>query len=145
MGDSKGVGNAGNWNNVISYNGIWPTAAGAGIHGNTGTNDYSPITLGYYPLWGLEVLVHPVNPGVDCRSEHHTRPSWATSTRPAASWVCSMPKPRTSPAPRPLLAASKMKSNERDLGSPGFATAIRLVRHENSRSAVGGLISPPFN
>ena len=61
IGDSKGVGSA-NWNNVICYNGMWPTAAGAGIHGNTGTNDFSPITLGYYPLWGLEVLVHPVDP-----------------------------------------------------------------------------------
>ena len=60
IADSKGVGSA-NWNNVISYNGIWPTAAGPGIHGNLGTNDYSPITLGYYPLWGFEVLVHPEN------------------------------------------------------------------------------------
>ncbi len=48
IADAKSVG-SGNWNNVISFNGLWPTAAGAGIHGNTGTNDYSPITLGYYP------------------------------------------------------------------------------------------------
>ena len=61
IADAKSVGSA-NWNNVMSFNGFWPTAAGAGIHGNTGTNDYSPITLGYYPLWGLEVLVHPIDP-----------------------------------------------------------------------------------
>ena len=62
IADAKGVNNGGgNWSTVMSYNGIWPTAAGAGIHGNSGTNDYSPITLGYYPLWGFEVLVHPEN------------------------------------------------------------------------------------
>ena len=102
MGDSKGVGTA-NWNNVISYNGIWPTAAGSGIHGNSGTNDFSPITLGYYPLWGFEVLVHYENPsnptsGATISGQDLTYGSWAMNTRPAASWGYSMPKASTTAA-----------------------------------------------
>lgn len=62
ISDAQGVGTS-NWATVVSFNGFWPTAAGAGIHGNTGTNDFTPITSGYYPLWGVEVVVHPINPG----------------------------------------------------------------------------------
>src|SRR5208282_1072583 len=64
MNDSKGVGSS-NWANVVSFDGLWPTAAGTGIHGNIGTNDYSPITMGIYPCWGNEVLVHIVDPAQD--------------------------------------------------------------------------------
>ena len=58
MSDCKGVG-ASNWGTVVSYDGFWPTAAGYGLRGNTGTNDYSPITSGYYPIWGFEVIDYP--------------------------------------------------------------------------------------
>ena len=56
-----------NWANVISLNGVWPTAEGAGIHAHVfgTTNDFSPITTGYYPSWGQEVLVHIVNPAAN--------------------------------------------------------------------------------
>ena len=45
--DAKSLGSS-NWANVCAFNGLWPTAAGAGVRGNTVTNDFSPITLGYY-------------------------------------------------------------------------------------------------
>ena len=61
FGDARTLG-AANWNNVLSFNGLWPTTAGVGIRGHSGTNDFSPISLGYYPCWGIEVLIHPVDP-----------------------------------------------------------------------------------
>ena len=141
INDGKGVGSA-NWNNVISYNGIWPTAAGAGIHGNTGTNDYSPITLGYYPLWGLEVLVHPVNPGAisdqdisEAQLGNQTTPGTFMGVFNAQTLINGG---------SPILGSIENEIELSKTGSPG-ATAIRLSDMLNSRSAVGGVISPPFN
>jgi hypothetical protein len=127
---------------VISYNGIWPTAAGAGIHGNTGTNDYSPITLGYYPLWGLEVLVHPVNPGAisdqdisEAQLGNQTTPGTFMGVFNAQTLINGG---------SPILGSIENEIELSKTGSPG-ATAIRLSDMLNSRSAVGGVISPPFN
>ena len=58
--DAKSVG-GGNWTNVISFNGMWPTAAGAALRGVSVTNDFSPITSGYYPLWSDLVMIHPID------------------------------------------------------------------------------------
>ncbi len=59
--DAKTVGPAApaintNWVNVCSFNGLWPTAEGAGIrtHVVNTTNDFSPVTTGYYPAGARE-------------------------------------------------------------------------------------------
>jgi len=142
MSDSKGVGSA-NWNNVVSFNGFWPTAAGAGIHGSTTTNDYSPITLGYYPLWGLEVLVHPINPGLiaDQNISQTQLGDWLT----AGTFMGVFNAQTVNNGGSPVAGSieNEILLSEAT-GGPGFpATAIRLSEMLNSRSAVGGTIAPP--
>jgi len=147
MSDSKGVGTGGTiaWNNVISYNGLWPTAAGAGIRGNTTvSNDYSPITLGYYPLWGVEVLVHPINPGLiaDQNISKAQLGDWLT----AGTFMGVFNAQTVNNGGSPVAGSIENEiALSEPSGGPGFpATAIRLSEMLNSRSAVGGQISPPF-
>jgi hypothetical protein len=139
IADAKGVGSA-NWNNVITYNGMWPTAASAGIHGNAGTNDYSPITLGFYPLWGLEVLVHPINPGL-ISDQDITKTQLGDQTT-TGSFMGVFNAQTVINGGLPLTGSIE---NEIELSKTGGATAIRLSDMLNSRSAVGGTITPPFN
>ena len=147
MGDSKSVpnGSSGHWGNVISYNGIWPTAAGAGLNGNTGTNHYSPITLGYYPNWGFEVLVHPENPGVPGRHNHSRR-------EPELRPVGRQPDARQlhGRVQRPELRQRRRgnggQHRKRNHHKPARRrTAIPLAAMANQRPSVGGTIYPPFN
>jgi hypothetical protein len=139
IADAKGVGSA-NWNNVVSFNGLWPTAAGAGIHGNAGTNDYSPITLGYYPCWGLEVVVHPINPGL-ISDQTITKTQLGDQTTPG-SFMGVFNAQTLINGGSPIVGSIE---NEIELSKIGGAIAIRLSDMLNSRSAVGGTISPPFN
>jgi hypothetical protein len=137
------VGSA-NWNNVISVDGLWPTAAGAGIHGNAGTNDYSPITLGYYPCWGLEVLVHPIDPSqVTTRDQNITKTQLGDQITPG-SFMGVFNYQTFISGGSPLTGSIENEIELSKTGSPG-ATAIRLSDMYNSRAAVGGTISPPFN
>jgi hypothetical protein len=139
IADAKGVGST-NWNTVISFDGFWPTAAGAGIHGNTGTNDYSPITLGYYPLWGNEVLVHPVDPGL-IADQNITKYQLGDQTTPG-TFIGVFNAQTIINGGSPVVGSIE---NEIELSKPTGATAIRLSDMLNSRSSVGGTISPPFN
>ncbi len=139
ISDGKGVGSA-NWANVMSYNGIWPTAAGAGIQGNSGTNDYSPITLGYYPCWGLEVLVHPVDP-TKIADQDINKTQLGNQTTPGS--FMGVFNGQTLINGGSALVGSI--ENEIVVSQPSGATAIPLAAMANSRSAVGGKISPPFN
>jgi hypothetical protein len=141
ISDAKGVGSA-NWNNVVTFNGFWPTAAGAGIHGNTGTNDYSPITLGYYPCWGLEVLVHPVDPS-KISDQDITKTELGSQTTPGTFMGVFNAQTLISGG-SPLAGSIENEIELSKTGSPG-ATAIRLSDMGNSRAAVGSKISPPFN
>ena len=137
VGDSKGVGSA-NWANVISYNGIWPTAAGAGIHGNTGTNDYSPITLGYYPLWGFEVLVHPTVP--DVHQQDISQFELGDEYTPGSFMGVFNAQSFNNGG------VVLQGSIEADIisGQPSGATGIPLAAMVNTRPSVGGTIFPPF-
>ena len=135
IGDSKGVGSA-NWNNVMSYNGIWPTAAGAGIHGNSGTNDYSPITLGFYPLWGLEVLVHPVDPSKI--SDQDITKAQLGDQYTTGSFMGVFNAQTVNNGGSPLTGSIE---NEIELSKPNGATAIRLSDMGNYRQSVGGIIT----
>ncbi len=141
IGDSKGVGSA-NWNNVMSYNGIWPTAAGAGIHGNSGTNDYSPITLGYYPLWGFEVLVHYEAPssGSTISGQDITGLQLGDEYTPGS--FMGVFNAQSFNNGGVVLAGSI--ENEIILSQAGGATGIPLAAMANTRPNVGGVILPPF-
>jgi hypothetical protein len=141
ISDAKGVGSA-NWNNVISYNGLWPTTAGAGIHGNTGTNDYSPITLGYYPCWGLEVLVHPIDPSL-VPGQNITKFQLGDWTTPG-TFLGVFNAQTVINGGSPLVGSIENEIELSKSVAPG-ATAIRLSDMFNSRASVGGTISPPFN
>jgi hypothetical protein len=139
ISDAKGVGSA-NWNNVVSFNGLWPTTAGTGIHGNSGTNDYSPITLGYYPLWGLEVLVHPTDPS-KISDQDITKTQLGDQYTPG-SFMGVFNAQTVINGGSPLIGSIE---NEIELSKTGGATAIRLSDMVNYRQSVGGIIYPPFN
>lgn len=144
IGDSKSVGSA-NWANVVSYNGIWPTAAGAGIHGNAGTNDFSPITLGYYPLWGYEVFVRPINPGgiadQDITQFELTGASGTDTADYPGSFLGVFNAQSLNNGGVVTVGSIE---DEIILSQPSGATGITLAAMVNSRQQVGGTIYPPF-
>jgi hypothetical protein len=146
IGDAKSLGSS-NWAQVITYNGLWPTGVGAGIHGNTATNtDYSPIIAGFYPLWGFEVLVHPWNPSASATTisgQNLTYGQLGDNTTPGSFMGV-------------FNAQSYQNGGGVSIGSieneiilsqsaAGGATAIPLAQMINSRPNVGGTIYPPFN
>ena len=146
IADARTVGTGGNWGNVISVNGLWPTAAGAGIHGTTATNDFSPITLGYYPCWGLEVLVHPTDPS-KIADQSITKTQLGDQTTPG-SFMGVFNAQTLINGGSPIAGSIENEielSKTSGIGTTGGATAIRLSDMRNSRAAVGGTISPPFN
>jgi hypothetical protein len=132
---------------VISYNGIWPTAAGPGIHGNPGvTNDFSPITLGYYPLWGFEILVHPENtstPGSTISGQDLTYGQLGDNTQPASTGSF-MSIFNAQSFNNGNVATVGSIENDIILSQPAGATAITLAAMSNSRPNVGGTIYPAF-
>jgi hypothetical protein len=147
IADAKGVNvnSGGNWSGVMSYNGIWPTAAGVGIHNNSGTNDYSPITLGYYPLYGFEVLVHYEATGSQTPS----------TVIPGQNLTFGQLGDQLSPGSFMGVFNAQSFNNggvvlqgsiEADIISsqPGGATGIPLAAMSNSRPNVGGTIYPKF-
>ena len=149
IGDARTVVGTTNWATVVSYNGLWPTAAGPGLVNTTGTNDFSPITLGYYPLWGLEVLVHPWNtstPGTTISGQDLTYGQLGDQTTPgtfmgifnAQSYLNGGVLTRGS------IENEIELSKTSGIGTSGGATAIRLSDMSNQRPAVGGTIYPPF-
>jgi hypothetical protein len=145
IGDAKGVNlnSGGNWSAVISYNGIWPTAAGAGIHGNGGTNDFSPITLGYYPIWGFEVLVHPWNlstPGATISGQNLTYGQLGDQNTPGTFMGVFNAQSYNNGG---VILVGSIEE-EIKLSEPGGATAITLAEMVNQRPSVGGTIFPPF-
>lgn len=146
INDAKGVNNGGgNWSTMISYNGIWPTAAGPSIHGNTGTNDYSPITLGYYPLYGFEVEVHYEATGSQTPS----------TVIPGQNLTFGQLGDYLTPGSFMGVFNAQSFNNggvvlqgsiEADIiaSQPSGATAIPLAAMSNSRPNVGGTIYPKF-
>jgi hypothetical protein len=145
IGDAKGVISSTNWATVISYNGIWPTAAGPGIINNTGTNDYSPITLGYYPIWGFEVLVHPENTSVPSSTvisgQNMTYGQLGDNQTPGSFMGVFNAQSFDNGG----VVTTGSIENEIILSQPGGASAIPLAAMANQRPNVGGTIYPPFN
>jgi hypothetical protein len=143
--DAQGIGSA-NWNNVISYNGAWPTAAGIGLHGNTGTNDFSPITSGFYPLYGKEVVVHLIDPTqLTVNDQGISKDQIGSQTKPGSflgvldAQVGITPGVTSYSAP---LVGSIENEIEASKTASGGATAIRLIDFNQHRAVVGGEISP---
>ena len=139
--DAKTAGIASsNWSAVIPFNGIWPTAAGSGIWGNTGTNDFSPITRGMYPGYGNEVLVCPAD-GVDANSisgdQNLTFNLLGNDTTPGTILGVLNKKFNASTTP----TAGSLEYTIETSKVTG-ATAIRFADMHTSRPSVGGTITP---
>jgi hypothetical protein len=145
ISDGKGVG-SGNWANVMSYNGIWPTAAGPAIRGqaSTATNDYSPITLGYYPLWGFEVLVHYEAPssGSVISGQDITGLQLGDQYTPGSFIGVFNFQTANFPGVSPVAGSIENEILASQVSNG--ATAIPLGEMSNSRPSVGGEIFPPF-
>ena len=141
IGDAQGLKLGGsNWAQVVSFNGYWPTAAGSGIRGVTaasGTNDFTPITLGYYPLWGEEVIVYAVDQSV-INDSKITSFQLGTQTSPG-SFLGVFNSQTKINGGSPLVGSIEL---EIELSKTNLATAIRLSDMKANRSAVGGVISP---
>ena len=138
IGDAKGITGT-PWSQVLPFNGVWPTAAGAGISGNTGTNDFSPISQGLYTCWGYEVVVYPnVDPSSLNSDQNLTHDQLGTQN--AAGTIMGVLNAQTVINGGSPLAGSI--ENEIELSKPTGATAIRLSDMVSSRQSVGGTITP---
>ena len=128
-----------NWSQVVSLNGVWPTLAGASIrNGGGGTNDFSPITLGYYPNWAEEVVVYPKVPNNS--QQQITATQLGHQTVPG-SFLGVLGYQASLSGGTPPLGSLENEIIVSQTSANG-ATAIRLIDMVSSRAAVGGLISP---
>ena len=137
--DAKGITGV-NWSQVIALNGAWPTTAGAGLSGHTGTNDFSPITLGCYGYCGYEVVVYP-NVAPNTLSTDQDLVAGQLGNRTTPGTFLGVLDAQTydgvlsTPAPGSL-------ENEIENSKVGGASAIRLSDMTSSRTSVGGTITP---
>jgi hypothetical protein len=128
-----------NWQQVISYNGTWPTAQGVNIHGNSGTNDFSPVTLGQYPFWAYEVIDYIKDPqGYDSVNQNITAAQMGNQA--TAGTIIGVLNHQTLISGGSPTAGSI--ENEIESTKVGGATAIRLNEMHASRGSVGGVITP---
>lgn len=141
MADAQNIlsGAANNWSQVMPFDGLWPTAAGPGIKGNTGTNDFSPVCEGYYPCWGVEVVVYPVDSGGFAADQNLTTTTLGDQNTPGTllGVLDYQTKFSGGTAPSGSLENEILVSE-----NPGPATAIRLSEMVSSRASVGGTIAP---
>jgi hypothetical protein len=135
VSDAKSITGV-NWSQVIALNGLWPTAAGPGISGNIGTNDFTPVCAGFYPYWSYEVVVYPtVNPSGLSNDQNLTAAQLGNQTT-AGTILGVLDKVN---AATPI---SGSLDNEIQNSKTSGATAIRVSDMTSSRAAVGGAISP---
>jgi hypothetical protein len=140
--DCRTLGVGSNWKTVIPFNGIWPTSAGSGVHGNTGTNDFSPITQGYYPLWSELAMVYPAD--IDNFNSGDNKISTfqlGDQNNPGSFvWLFNY-QTKSHGGGAPKVGSIE---NEIELSKTlaNGATAIRLSDMRANRSTVGGTISP---
>jgi len=143
IADAKGISGslaANNWTQVIPFNGIWPTAAGSGIAGNAGTNDYTPITEGVYSLWGYEVVIYPISTaGLNISSANDQDVTLAQlgDQNTAGTFLGVLDNQTLTPTP---VVGSLV--NEIVNSQPGGATAIPIGLMTSGRTSVGGTITP---
>jgi hypothetical protein len=137
LADAKGINSAVNYSQVLPLNGVWPTAEGAAIasHGTTGsTNDFSPISVGFYGQWAYEVVVYPlVNPSTLHGDQNLSAAQLGNQSSPGTILGVL---DSTDPTANGSLA--QQISNAK----PNGATAIILNDMLSNRGSVGGTISP---
>ncbi len=140
MGDARTITGV-NWSQVIPFNGLYPTAAGAGISGNTGTNDFTPIAEGLYPCWGYEVLVYPnVDPSSINSDQNLTAAQLGNQS--ATGTILGVLDAQTLINGGSPLVGSIENEIELSKTAANGATAIRLSDMVSSRQSVGGTITP---
>jgi hypothetical protein len=142
ISDAKGI-NGINWSEVISFNGVWPTAGltgGSNISGNSGTNDYSPITLGQYPFWAYEVVVYPIVDPSGISGDQNLSASQLGDQTQSGTILGVLDA--QSGGGVPLLGSIENEIEFSKFPANGPATAIRLSDMHASRQSVGGTITP---
>jgi hypothetical protein len=132
-----------NWANVISFNGLWPTTEGPAIHThliNT-TNDFSPVTTGYYPCWSQLVLVTLKNPAANPPGDQNIGANQLGDNKTPGTFlgVFNAQTLIYTNLPSPVVGSIE---NEIELSKPAGATAIRLSDMKSKRGQVGGTIAP---
>ena len=137
--DAKGITGV-NWSQVISLNGVWPTAASAALHGNTGTNDFSPISAGCYGYWGYEVVVYP-NVAPSSLSADQDLVAGQLGNRTTPGTFLGVLDAQTYDGVLATPAIGSLE-NEIENSKVNGATAIRLSDMTSSRTSVGGTITP---
>ena len=139
LSDAKGITGV-NWSQVLPFNGVWPTTAGAGIAGNsTVTNDFSPITKGVYTCWGYEVVVYPTVDPSSINADQNLTATLLGNQTTAGTILGVLDNTAVG---TPLVGSI---DNEIELSknpTAGPATAIRIHDMVSSRSSVGGTITP---
>ena len=125
-----------NWGQVISFEGLWPTAAGFGVRGNTGTNDLSPITTGIYPNWGYEIVVFPVVAPSSLATDQNLSQTQLGDQNTTGTILGVLDAVTVG---TPVLGSI---DNEIENTKIGGATAIRINDMVSSRASVGGTITP---
>jgi hypothetical protein len=141
LSDAKGISGSGtssNWTQVVAFNGGWPTAAGVGIRGASGTNDFTPISLGQYGLWAQEVVVYPTtSPNTLNGDQNLTVGQLGNQNTPGT--ILGALDAVTFPG-NPVVIGSI--DNEIENSKTNGATAIRIGDMTSSRASVGGTITP---
>jgi hypothetical protein len=135
VADAKGITGV-NWSQVIALNGQWPTAAGPGIHGQTTTNDFTPVCAGFYPYWAYEVVVYPVVDPSSLSTDQNLTAAQLGNQTTTGTILGVLDKVNA------LTPIAGSIDNEIQTSKTGTATAIRLVDMTSSRAAVGGPIAP---
>jgi hypothetical protein len=140
MSDSKSLTGA-TWSQVIPFCGVWPTAAGPGIAGAT-TNDFTPYTIGTFPLWGYEVLVYPL---ADPRQLHDDQNLTASQLGDQNTSGTILGVLDNIQGGTPLAGSLENEIENTKTGAGGTtapATAIRISDMHATRIIVGGPIFP---
>jgi hypothetical protein len=134
--DAKSAISGTNWPQVISFGGLWPTAAGIGIRGNTGTNDFSPITSGSYGLWGNEVCIYPTIDPSTISSDQNLSAA-LLGNQSTAGTILGVLNAVTVGTPVAGSIDAEIENSK-----VAGATAIRVNDMVSARSSVGGTITP---
>jgi hypothetical protein len=130
------------WAAVVSYNGIWPTAAGSGLTNNTGSsyNDFSPIIYGQYPFWATEVIDYPTT-ALPANGNLQLS-QLGTSTTPGTFLGVLNAQATGSANPTAGSVEYEIWKSEGNAGGSFPNTAIRLSEMHASRANVGGILAP---
>jgi len=125
------------WGSILSFNGVWPTAQGAGINTSAvTTNDFSPITLGNYPIWTYEVVVYPTGTPA---SGGISSANLGDQTTPG-TFLGVLDSQTLLNGGSPISGSLENEIQLSKTIGPAYATAIRLNEMTASRAQVGGTI-----